>query len=351
MENKIAVSTLSSLLAQSTGKSKKLSEDFLREFFKLVSECLVEGDPIKIKGLGTFKIQEVESRVSVNIQTGEPLEIGQHKKVTFTPSKELAALINAPFEEFESVEIDDDMPEEYFYGEQEVEGEENLSNENLVKEPILEAGSIEEGEDDEITYEAYNQIESELLEETPYKDSDKIGSTVPAVIPVYNYPEPTKSRFGIGFLTGALSVLVVCVIVFMIGCFLDWWPINFKSAKELFSNQIENSKNSNQEVQDMTELTPEQIETEPIIPEPEPVYDTVSTTRYLTTIARDHYGNFNFWPYIYLENENILGHPDRITPGTKVVVPDLKKYGVDPSNQEDAETAKRLALDIYARFK
>ena len=80
------------------------------------------------------------------------------------------------------------------------------------------------------------------------------------------------------------------------------------------------------------------------------VYDVVTTTRYLTTIARQHYGNQHFWPYIYEENKAILGHPNRIKPGTKVVVPDLKKYGVDVKNRKDIEEAKRKEVEIYARY-
>ena len=80
------------------------------------------------------------------------------------------------------------------------------------------------------------------------------------------------------------------------------------------------------------------------------VYDTVSTTRYLTTIARQHYGNQHFWPYIYEENKAILGHPNRIKPGTRVVVPDLRKYGVDPKNAADIAEAKRREAEIYARY-
>lgn len=68
-------------------------------------------------------------------------------------------------------------------------------------------------------------------------------------------------------------------------------------------------------------------------------------------MAKDHYGNFNLWPYIYEENKAILGHPDRIKPGTQVVVPDLKKYGVDPTNPKDIAKAKRKGVEIYSRYK
>lgn len=94
-------------------------------------------------------------------------------------------------------------------------------------------------------------------------------------------------------------------------------------------------------------------ETEPPVPtqpSDKKVYDTITKTRYLTTMAKDHYGNYHLWPYIYKENEKILGHPDRIRPGTKVVVPPLSKYGVNPDNKADIDKAKKLGNEIYARY-
>lgn len=388
MENKLTIGMLAGAMARTTGKSRKSCEDFSKEFFKVVAENLKDGETLKIKGFGNFKLAEVESRTSVNVNTGEPYEIARHKKVVFTPAKELASAINAPFEEFASVEMDDDIPEEIFnedYEEEKITGEgknsaeEKISDENNVSAYRLEEGSEEEGSDDVITYEAYKEIEDEKEreeekiiaapslvqpEEPVVKESpvEEVKIVPPVIVPsagiqeptneeeepeemvAAGYPVPQKSRFGIGFLTGALSTLVVFVVIFMLGCFFDWWPVNFGSVKDLFSGigneQVENSPQN----EDVAVAVPEEAA-------PEPVYDTVSTTRYLTTISREHYGDFNFWPYIYLENESILGHPDRITPGTKVIVPPLSKYGVDPTNKEDVKKAKEKGFEIYARFK
>lgn len=79
-------------------------------------------------------------------------------------------------------------------------------------------------------------------------------------------------------------------------------------------------------------------------------YDAIGTARFLTTMAKEYYGNPDFWPYIYQENQAKFGHPDRIKPGTTVVVPNLNKYGVNPKNPEDVEKAKKLGKEIYARY-
>ncbi len=82
-----------------------------------------------------------------------------------------------------------------------------------------------------------------------------------------------------------------------------------------------------------------------------PVYDRISTTRYLTTMAKEHYGNYHLWPYIYEENKAILGHPDRIRPGTRVRIPSLNKYGVDAKDPAAIAKAKKMGVAIYARYK
>ena len=182
MEDKVTIGSLGAGMSRATGKSKKLSEDFLREFFRLASEVLESGEQLRIKGFGTFKIVEVEARIGVNVNSGEKQEIEAYKKVSFAPAKELAAAINSPFEEFESIELDDDFSEDLLNYSDEEDPEENdaedenvadtevpeepdeestegISDENNVSDERLEVGSEEEGSDDLITYEAYTEPE------------------------------------------------------------------------------------------------------------------------------------------------------------------------------------------------
>lgn len=372
MENKIAINTLSGPLSGITGKSKKQCEDFLREFFKLAAESLEGGESLRVKGFGTFKVVNVESRSGINVSTGAKQEIPSYKKVTFTPSKELAAAINAPFADFDSEEMEDEMPDDIIYPEMEdVEiseeeeeagngfSDDEISDEDRVSEGRLEEGSAEEGDDDLITYEAYKEIEeenakksenhTEIEEEMEPEIKEKMiaaqneAEEVPETrVPLPVYEEEPKSRFGTGFLIGSLSTFAVCAVIFMLGCFFDWWPVNFGNPKSEVVTEVPVLATEKAEETAKEEGGEENIT---------PIYDTVTTTRYLTTIAREHYGNYNFWPYIYIENESILGHPDRITPGTQVIVPELSKYGVDPNNKDDVAAAKQKGLEIYARFK
>ena len=97
MNEKITLTVLTQLLALHTGDSRKQSEDFIKEFFGAISAALANGEQVKIKDFGVFKTTLVGARKSVNVSTGEDHEIPAHYKVSFTPSKEIAAIINEPF--------------------------------------------------------------------------------------------------------------------------------------------------------------------------------------------------------------------------------------------------------------
>lgn len=80
-------------------------------------------------------------------------------------------------------------------------------------------------------------------------------------------------------------------------------------------------------------------------------YDVITKKRFLTTMAREYYGDYNLWPFIYDENKAILGHPDRIKPGTRIVIPPASKYGIDASDPACVARAKRRGAQIYAKYK
>ena len=78
----------------------------------------------------------------------------------------------------------------------------------------------------------------------------------------------------------------------------------------------------------------------------EPVYDTVTERQFLTKIAAKHYGNADFWVYIYEENRSIIKNPNAIAPGTKVVIPPASKYGIDKNNPESLRAARKKIQEI-----
>lgn len=107
MNEKLNIQNLIDLLAEKHGMSRKNADSFVKEFFLLIEESLEKDKYVKIKGLGTFKLIAVESRESVNVNTGERFEIQGHTKVSFTPEPTLKDIINKPFAHFETVALND----------------------------------------------------------------------------------------------------------------------------------------------------------------------------------------------------------------------------------------------------
>lgn len=97
-------------LVRRRGLTKKDAELFVRTVFEIIPQYLETDKQVKIKGLGTFKIVQVNSRESVNVNTGERFRIDGHAKVTFVPDAVLKDEVNKPFLQFETVVINDSTP-------------------------------------------------------------------------------------------------------------------------------------------------------------------------------------------------------------------------------------------------
>ena len=136
MNEKITLQDLINLFSEKQGISKKDAELFVRSLFDLIEEALAAEKYVKVKGLGTFKLTEVDSRESVNVNTGERIEIQGHTKVSFTPDTTMKDLINKPFAHFETVILNDGVELE----DTPVEVPEALEMEEVVT-PIVEIPS------------------------------------------------------------------------------------------------------------------------------------------------------------------------------------------------------------------
>ena len=97
MSEKLTIQDLARGAADRLGMTKGNAEAFVKEFFQLIADALHQDKYVKIKGFGTFKLIDVDSRASVDVNTGERIEIQGHIKVSFTPDAALRDVINRPF--------------------------------------------------------------------------------------------------------------------------------------------------------------------------------------------------------------------------------------------------------------
>lgn len=110
MNEKLLLQDLVALLADRAEMTQKDADRFYRELFQLILDRIYEQDIVKVKGLGTFKLVLINARESVDVNTGEKIEIPSHLRMSFAPDNSLKELLNRPFAHFESVLLDDDIP-------------------------------------------------------------------------------------------------------------------------------------------------------------------------------------------------------------------------------------------------
>ena len=456
MNQKITFPELVNAISESTGYSKHLSEEFLKELFSLIANTLASGENVKIKKLGTFKVVEVDARKSVKVGTGEEIEIPGHKKVSFTPDKELAEAINLPFAAFETIELKDSVTDEMLESTDdqpltdeisievkkevapplpltEWDAEDDADDIDETKDDIAPESSETPDEGDDITQsdldniadyndieeddsiiasasenidiettsddnetnataESIDSVDSESAEERPSetveiseqriietpiseasidKESTSEESESQAIVSERessenslqleaDSDEETSTRRK-GFLPGFIWGIVASLAVFAIAAtaiyFVNPQLFNIDSEPLTQSTQIASADNlTTDSTSAITDTAQGSTSEEKVImpdtkPSDEVVYGTISLTRFLTTMAREHYGNYHLWPYIYEENSKILGHPDRIRPGTRVVIPSKEKYNINPDDPECIKQAKRKGVEIYNRYK
>lgn len=104
---KTLLQEIAAKVAKKQGITIKAAEAFVTNFFSVIREGLEADKQVKVRGLGTFKIIPVKPRESVNVNTGERVLIEGHDKLTFTPDSSMKELVNRPFSQFDTVELED----------------------------------------------------------------------------------------------------------------------------------------------------------------------------------------------------------------------------------------------------
>ena len=383
----IPLNRLAELLSGRTGISYDEARQFIQQYFEAISYGLVSGNEVSIKGLGSF------ARTS-----------DADAPVTFVPDDKLAKILNAPFEAFAPIPIQDGIvipgesdtiqngtpndtkqpesqPNEPDFGHvvEPLEATEQDSATETAQSNELEVASLDEDttntvasteqfdvnastevpadtDDDNVAM----QTQDELTEETDDEDAtdDNQGDDTEEQAEVYILP---RRRCRI-LLWCALSLTMGVIGGIAIGYYFhdniarfincdnqsECTLVPTKQATERDSVTIVNDKADSAEIRTQKPVKPE----EPVANKPEPRYDVVTSHQFLTTLAGKYYGVKDYWVYIYEANKAHLHHPDRIKPGTRILIPEISEYLSDPAPSEaNIKQARNLAAQIYARYK
>lgn len=170
---KVMLQDLASVLVERWHLGKKEASMFVNDIFFVIQKSLDEDKIVKVKGLGTFKIIDVDDRESVDVNSGERVLIEGHGKITFTPDALMKELVNKPFSQFETVVLNEGVD----------------FNEAIVNQPEETTSTvIDEMEDSAAPLvEFVDAPQSEIIEE-PVKFVEVVEAVEPEVP-----EEPTKS--------------------------------------------------------------------------------------------------------------------------------------------------------------
>lgn len=399
MNSKITLVELARLMAQATSSTSRVCELFLRELFTTVSQALIDGENVKVKGIGTFKVTAVKPRKSVNVTTGDPMEIKGYNKVSFTPDKKLAEALNQPFAQFETVFLNDEVSDEKLA---EIDAQyPSVFNENNGDSTPT---AVPEDSEQPVSEPVPEQLlepepiaESEPIPEPPITpepesasapDVEQVGLKALAAFGVPVGPEkeqeppkparePEKSPEVSDPATGPESRPILDSAPEQDDVEDDFYrpaPRNTYTPTQDQLTKYRSSKNrrwlwllpalllvgvliwligrgGGKGENSQEGATIEMADTIAEVEEPDVITDTVTTQIVLSTLSDKYYDSPWFWVYIYEENKAIINDPNNVPPGTAVVIPPAEKYGIDASDPASLKKAQRRSWEILTQGK
>ena len=381
MNERTNLQDIADLLVERHGLDKKDAELFIENMFELIEESLATEKYVKIKGLGTFKLTEVDTRESVDVNTGERIEILGHTKVSFTPDATMKELINKPFSHFETVVLNDGVELEDL-AETEVAGiEEGILKPVTLEEPIQEDVAIAPAMEEpvvEVVEEPVSEPQEEIVMEEPQLEVPIVEDGVQHEIPnademVDNEEKPqeevieiseeekpvdveeqkreeillsdiARDKETIRILWGVIAVLV---FIILFGCY--WLFMRSESSSEKVVMPVVPEKIQVEEtVKDtlVVEEKKDSVLTEiPLIaptfqePKDDRIASLADTLEYrivgtkgiytlqngesIIKVSVKFFGSKMFWPYIVKYNRDVIKNADNIPVGAQIKIPEL----------------------------
>lgn len=388
MNEKISFPDLVGLLSSKMNITKKEAETFLKEFFTVSTEVITSGEELRINGLGLFKPIWVEARGSINIQTGEPVEIPGHYKLSFIPDKVLREAVNAPFSSFSVEVLNDHVPIEDMTAvpSQDIDENNDICNTENVElqdskeirekeeedEPIEPAheyiqedkSADEESSESTVSSQEIEKFQEEIIQP---ESETKVEEKEEDCYEDYLRKSASRKSFWWGVLS-AFGIIIICLaggIFFMgndspyvvkIGEYtlslgkqsIDSRPMNNNPESVV----LPENKDTLSEMEKDSVLKDSVISASPLAaPEVKPVIETIRSGVFLTTLARKYFGHKAFWVYIYEENKDVIKNPNQVPIGTRLTIPSASKYDIDANNRASVEKAKALAAKIQSRYE
>lgn len=308
MKETIAFPQLVGLVAEKANTTERMSELFLQELFAVVTQELAEGKSVTIKGLGTFKTTKGDSG----------------KDVVFTPDKDLAEAVNAPFSQFEPVELCDEVTDEML-------SEIDADMEQPKEDEPQEADSLKE----DTIHSQEEQSQEAVIEQPQKQPTEETQTAQETIAPITSTlaqdeePQDSESRDYRKWLIAAAAAIALIAV---------WYFFTHRS-KDRSDKAIETTQVAK------NDTTTNKTKQQPV------VTDTIGGGNVLFTMAKKHYGDQAFW--VYIARENQAQYPDyrKIKTGSVLIIPPAEKYGINSDSKQSLKNANAEAMKLYKEVK
>lgn len=346
MSNKVTFGEIIEAFSRKTGFSKQKSEAFIKALIGEIKEELQDNGKASITNFGSFQVKEVAEREGQNPQTGEPITIPAHKRVSFTPYKALREQVNEKYAHLESELI----------GEKK-EAEKAETSEEPKQEP------------EKNTDEPKSDASAEAIQKTFKRSQRPSGNNKNLIL---------------------IAVLILAIIALVTAWFLTRPSGLPETAVESTTqmeeeppsalsdqNEAENEypiEEEQQPQQQQEQESAQATDTEEEAPadenaaeadaaEQEPVAGSAESMEVAETyqvnedewywvIAEEVYGKNYLWPLIFSKNFSVDTHPDSLEENTRLEIPALMGTAENPAKDDygNLAEASRFVSEAYRNF-
>lgn len=357
---KVTWTELRKAIAERMNADEKEVAAFMNALVPTITKALREDRQVRIANLGTFKLQSIAPRKSVNVATGESFTLPGYDKLVFAPETSIKELLgnpkakaiadeNTPLKKLgaqadEIVDILGDLGQ----------GPKATPIEPVTEEPKVEEPVVEEPKVEPVVVEP--KVEEPKVEE-PKVEEPKVEPAPIFVTTKVEVKKEKKSRtwLVVGITVLIFALLLACAFLFVGNRFIQW--VDSLHNNKTTIEQVEQvDSNSTQEDQNLSaesdaNTTNQQVKSN--LPYPYDFKETIATVRLnegsrLALLARRYYGETDMWVFIYEANKKTIPHPSDIPVGTKIRIPKIPRELRDLSNPEVRQLVDRLIVEYKA---
>ena len=308
-------------VASHLGTSERETAAFLNALITQIQLGLKNERQVRITGLGTFRLQEIAPRKSVDVTTGQAIVLPGYNKVVFVPEIGIKELVQT------------DTPT--------TNEKEDAPLQRLGKQADEIVAIIQRDINTTVPVEAYS-AEPAQADTGASPEAKKQSST-----------EGTEPVQKVYHFTRDLLITISVIIVLLVGCYFflrtgirSWLDSKLNQVEQVITptEKQETRNDARRAKQDTIALEVNQVE-DILTPR---VYtefiatETVGKGSRLAYLARKYYGQTDLWVFIYEANRDRFPNPNDIKAGDKLRIPKLSSELQDLNNPATRQLVDQL---------